>query len=388
MDDLKHRLQVAQWIAEEFSGIIGDDHRARLEAWRKESAGNEQEYQELLQEFRSGNLSDPYPADEVVRQWKKFTKKNRSLRPAFSYWYRYAALIILLLGVPGILKWQSDKARRTDEMSAQTISLAQGSPLLVLADGRTMLLNDSVGLARKTGLQQIRFDNRGIAYQKTDTLEKEEIFNTLIIPKGGEFQIQLADGSRVWLNSETELRYPVNFTAEERRVFLKGEAYFEVAKNLQKPFVVTTSAGIDVKVLGTKFNVASYDNDDQVTTTLAEGSVEVGDEKGYVRLKPEEQALFCKGDRSLRVQKVDVGMYLAWKDGKFIFEEQSLEQIMKQLQRWYEMSVFYTNEEVKQYTFSGDLKKYDDFDKIVRMLEEVAGIKVSIKENCVVIGTK
>ncbi|WP_046405573.1 FecR family protein, partial [Odoribacter sp. N15.MGS-14] len=140
--------------------------------------------------------------------------------------------------------------------------------------------------------------------------------------------------------------------------------------------------------LGTKFNVASYDNDEQVTTTLAEGSVEVGDEKGSVRLKPEEQALFCKGDRSLRVQKVDVGMYLAWKDGKFIFEEQSLEQIMKQLQRWYEMSVFYTNEEVKQYTFSGDLKKYDDFDKIIRMLEEVSGIKISIKENCVVIGTK
>ena len=93
------------------------------------------------------------------------------------------------------------------------------------------------------------------------------------------------------MNSETELRYPVNFTAEKRRVFLKGEAYFEVAKNAQIPFVVTTSAGIDVKVLGTKFNVASYENDEQVTTTLAEGSVEVGDEKGSVRLKPEEQAL-------------------------------------------------------------------------------------------------
>ena len=306
----------------------------------------------------------------------------------FRYWYRYVALIVLLLGAAGVLKWQLDETRKTSERTTQTISLAQGSPLLVLADGRTMLLNDSVGWGREADLQQVRLDEQGITYQQSDSLEKEEVFNTLIIPKGGEFQIQLADGSRVWLNSETELRYPVNFTAEKRRVFLKGEAYFEVAKNAQIPFVVTTSAGIDVKVLGTKFNVASYENDEQVTTTLAEGSVEVGDEKGSVRLKPEEQALFCKGDRSLRVQKVDVGMYLAWKDGKFIFEEQSLEQIMKQLQRWYEMSVFYTNEEVKQYTFSGDLKKYDDFDKIIRMLEEVSGIKISIKENCVVIGTK
>ena len=362
MDDLQHRLLVSQWIAEEFAGIIDEDRRAKLEAWRKESAGNEQEYQELLQEFRSGDILEPYPEEEIGRQWKKFSKRNRTIHPVFRYWYRYVALIVLLLGAAGVLKWQLDETRKTSERTTQTISLAQGSPLLVLADGRTMLLNDSVGWGREADLQQVRLDEQGITYQQSDSLEKEEVFNTLIIPKGGEFQIQLADGSRVWLNSETELRYPVNFTAEKRRVFLK--------------------------VLGTKFNVASYENDEQVTTTLAEGSVEVGDEKGSVRLKPEEQALFCKGDRSLRVQKVDVGMYLAWKDGKFIFEEQSLEQIMKQLQRWYEMSVFYTNEEVKQYTFSGDLKKYDDFDKIIRMLEEVSGIKISIKENCVVIGTK
>lgn len=388
MDDLQHRLLVSQWIAEEFAGIIDEDHRAKLEAWRKESAGNEQEYQELLQEFRPGDILEPYPEEEIGRQWKKFSKRNRTIHPVFGYWYRYAALIVLLLGAAGVLKWQLDETRKTSERTTQTISLAQGSPLLVLADGRTMLLNDSVGWGREADLQQVRLDEQGITYQQSDSQEKEEVFNTLIIPKGGEFQIQLADGSRVWLNSETELRYPVSFTTEKRRVFLKGEAYFEVTKNEQIPFVVTTSAGIDVKVLGTKFNVASYENDEQVTTTLAEGSVEVGDEKGSVRLKPEEQALFCKDDRSLRVQKVDVGMYLAWKDGKFIFEEQSLEQIMKQLQRWYEMSVFYTNEEVKQYTFSGDLKKYDDFDKIIRMLEEVSGIKISIKENCVVIGTK
>ena len=152
--------------------------------------------------------------------------------------------------------------------------------------------------------------------------------------------ITLPDQTKVTLNRYSSLTYPDSFKEDRREVQLQGEAYFEVAKNAQIPFVVTTSAGIDVKVLGTKFNVASYENDEQVTTTLAEGSVEVGDEKGSVRLKPEEQALFCKGDRSLRVQKVDVGMYLAWNDGKFIFEEQSLEQIMKQLQRWYEMSVF------------------------------------------------
>ena len=211
--------------------------------------------------------------------------------------------------------------------------------------------------------------------------------NTVEVPKGQRASLMLSDGTKIWLNSQSKLIYPTQFSDKERNVRLEGEAFFDVAHKEHLPFVVHSPL-LAIKVLGTKFNVASYENDEQVTTTLAEGSVEVGDEKGSVRLKPEEQALFCKGDRSLRVQKVDVGMYLAWKDGKFIFEEQSLEQIMKQLQRWYEMSVFYTNEEVKQYTFSGDLKKYDDFDKIIRMLEEVSGIKISIKENCVVIGTK
>ena len=105
MDDLQHRLLVSQWIAEEFAGIIDEDRRAKLEAWRKESAGNEQEYQELLQEFRSGDILEPYPEEEIGRQWKKFSKRNRTIHPVFRYWYRYVALIVLLLGAAGVLKW-------------------------------------------------------------------------------------------------------------------------------------------------------------------------------------------------------------------------------------------------------------------------------------------
>ena len=104
MDDLQHRLLVSQWIAEEFAGIIDEDRRAKLEAWRKESAGNEQEYQELLQEFRSGDILEPYPEEEIGRQWKKFSKRNRTIHPVFRYWYRYVALIVLLLGAAGVLK--------------------------------------------------------------------------------------------------------------------------------------------------------------------------------------------------------------------------------------------------------------------------------------------
>ena len=152
--------------------------------------------------------------------------------------------------------------------------------------------------------------------------------------------------------------------------------------------MVTTSAGIDVKVLGTKFNVASYENDEQVTTTLAEGSVEVGDEKGSVRLKPEEQALFCKGDRSLRVQKVDVGMYLAWKDGKFVFEDATIEAIMTRLERWYDIKVFYGDEQVKQQTFTGIITRHSNVKDVLYLIGETAVVKFDQKDNVITVRTK
>lgn len=388
MDNFQHRFLVSRWIAEEMAGVISEEERVQLEAWRKETLANEGEYQELKRDYRQEILTD-YPEEEVGREWKKFKRQNRYSVKVVKLWIRYAALIVLLLGVGVFFKWQSDKGANPVKVADQTISMAQGYPLLILADGKSMTLSDSVLSSRKMALKQIRFRDSLISYQQMESeMGLAEAYNTLVIPKGGEFQIQLADGSHVWLNSETELRYPVRFTGTERRVYLKGEAYFEVAKNVGKPFVVTTSGGIDVKVLGTKFNVASYDNDGHVTTTLAEGCVEVGNKNSSVKLQPEEQALFDKKNQLFQIQKVDVGMFLAWKEGRFLFEEQSLEQIMKQLQRWYEMTVFFTSEEVKQYTFSGDLKKYDDFNKIIRMLEEVAGIKISIKGNCVVIGAK
>lgn len=384
MDQLKYRFLVARWIAEELAGIIGEEDRCLLEAWRKEKESNELEYQDLRKEY-SQKAWDCYSEKEIARQWSKFRKNKRFLSRRLNLWYRYAACILLLLGIGGgwMWHWKLEKENRLMVTTDKTISMATGSPLLILSNGETFTLNDTVFFACATTLKQA-LDS---VECRTQSEIVEDEYNTLIIPQGGGFQIQLADGTLVWLNSETELHYPLHFAGTERRVFLKGEAYFEVAKNAEKPFIVSVG-GIEVRVLGTKFNITAYEDEEQITTTLAEGSVEVGNRNGTVKLSPDEQASFQKKDSTFQVQKVDASAVLAWKDGKFIFEEQSLEQIMKRLQRWYKMDVFYANEEVKHYLFSGDLKKYDDFDEIVQMIEEVAGIEISIKGDCVVIGTK
>ena len=386
MDDLQHRLLVSQWIAEEFAGIIDEDHRAKLEAWRKESAGNEQEYQELLQEFRPGDILEPYPEEEIGRQWKKFSKRNRTIHPVFGYWYRYAALIVLLLGAAGVLKWQLDETRKTSERTTQTISLAQGSPLLVLADGRTMLLNDSVGWGREADLQQVRLDEQGITYQQSDSLEKEEVFNTLIIPKGGEFQIQLADGSRVWLNSETELRYPVNFTGKKREVILAGEAYFDVVGDPEHPFVVKVN-DLDIRVLGTQFNVNAY-TAGIVKTVLVEGRVNLRGRMGEIDLHPRQMGEYRETDGNLHMMEVDVLPHVAWKDGNFIFRSESLENIMDKLSIWYNLDVFYTNDELRGIRLSGNLFRYGDVNQLFTLFEKISDARFQVEGKSVVISCK
>ena len=386
MDDLQHRLLVSQWIAEEFAGIIDEDRRAKLEAWRKESAGNEQEYQELLQEFRSGDILEPYPEEEIGRQWKKFSKRNRTIHPVFRYWYRYVALIVLLLGAAGVLKWQLDETRKTSERTTQTISLAQGSPLLVLADGRTMLLNDSVGWGREADLQQVRLDEQGITYQQSDSLEKEEVFNTLIIPKGGEFQIQLADGSRVWLNSETELRYPVNFTGKKREVILAGEAYFDVVGDPKHPFVVKVN-DLDIRVLGTQFNVNAY-TEGIVKTVLVEGRVNLRGRMGEIDLHPRQMGEYRETDGNLHMTEVDVLPHVAWKDGNFIFRSESLEDIMDKLSIWYNLDVFYTNDELRGIRLSGNLFRYGDVNQLFTLFEKISDARFQVEGKSVVISCK
>lgn len=386
MDSLERRFRISRLIAEQFAGVINEEDYAELEAWRNETTEHEKEYQELRDDYLKGKTLKPYPRDKVEREWKRFQGNHLRKRGQFAYWCRYAAIIILVVGVAAVLHWQTNNERLP--VATESIQMAEGEVMLILSNGEKLVLNDSIELLKEEERAEIRVINQSISYQGAGKDSVKDAWNTLIIPRGGEYKIQLADGSRVWLNAETEFRYPVHFAGEKRQVYIKGEAYFEVAADVRRPFVVGTSGGVDVKVLGTKFNVSSYDDEMNVVTTLVQGSVEVGNEVKKVKIVPDEQLIFHKGDGAFLTQKVDATVYSAWKDGKIIFEEQRLEDIMRQLGRWYEMTVFFANEEVKNYRFSGDLKKYDEFDQIVRMLEEVSGLQISIKDKCVVIGTK
>lgn len=386
MDQLKKRFRIAEWMAEDFAGVISPADKEALDAWRAESEAHEAEYRELRAELSAGRIRQD-ESKKVAEAWMRFVARQSSRKRFLKRWMGYAAAVALLLGGVGVALWMQDKLSEPEVAAVRTIEVPQGQVQLILGDGRKVVLDDSLELAPEEVQADVKPGERTIAYAQGDGKETVDVFNTLVVPKGGEYKVVLADGSQVWLNSETQFRYPVAFAGEERQVFLEGEAYFEVAADKARPFVVATGGGARVKVLGTKFNVASYSEEEEVMTTLAEGSVEVSAASVCVRLQPDEQAVFEKDAGVIGKRAVDASQYIAWKDGKFIFDNISLGQIMRQLQRWYDITVFYANTGLEDYRLSGDLKKYDDFSQIIKMIEEVAGLKINItNNNCVVIG--
>ena len=209
--------------------------------------------------------------------------------------------------------------------------------------------------------------------------------NVLRIPKGGEFKLQLADGTRVYLNSATDLRYPVAFTGSERRVYLKGEAYFEVAKDAEHPFIVVTD-DVQVRVYGTSFNVNTL-GADGVRTVLVEGKVGIrgqDSDREYV-LKPNELAFYDWNSRDMKIETVDPDLYTLWRKGIFVFERETLENIMNILSLWYDMEVFFQSESAKKLHFSGHMKRYEQIDNILKAIKSAVGVTFTIKDRTICI---
>lgn len=278
--------------------------------------------------------------------------------PVYRRYYSLAAaasvLIFLLTGLYFYVKKDQINVAQVPVKVAQRQKIQDIKPggikaILTLSDGKKIVLDDSQnGVLINQGGIKIHKNSKGIIeytlskatndQNLSETQEIQTVYNTIQTPVGGKFQLNLADGSKVWLNSASSLRFPVFFSGDSREVELKGEAYFEVSKN-DKKFSVR-SGNQTVEVLGTHFNINAYSDEPSITTTLIEGAVrviELNSKKSQI-LKPGEQS---KVDREIRIHKKDTQADLAWKDGYFYFENASVETVMRQLSRWYGITARY-----------------------------------------------
>lgn len=379
-------FEISIIITSYIKGEISADQQAVLDSWLEENESNKLLFESLLKESDFDATISEYDSYDIenafnkVKAKKTFGNKKLSIRRIFYY----AAAIVLPIAVAiTLFTRQADDEMNNLPFAKTTIKAGEKKARLILSDGHT------VSLAKVLTADTINDGSANIVSHDGKLKYNAEVgttemkYNTLVIPKGGEFDIVLADGTRVWLNSESEIKYPVNFSGDIRKVSLKGEAYFKVAHNKQKPFIVETE-GVSVKVLGTEFNVRSYIDEDNLATTLVKGSVEIqsrDNSSEKLILKPGYQAVFDKTNVKLSSRKVNVKDYIAWKEGRFVFKSRRLEDVIKELSRWYDVEVFYQNNSVKDKKVTGVLKRYDDFSSFIEMMKitEVANFRIKGK---------
>lgn len=208
-------------------------------------------------------------------------------------------------------------------------------------------------------------------------------YHTITIPRGGQYQLLLSDGTKVWLNSASTLKYPVKFSKNERTVQLTGEAYFEVAKDKTKPFKVNVD-DLDVKVLGTHFNIMAYKDEKAIKTTLLEGSVQLTTPHKQVMLKPGEEGRLSYGSGSIDVQQVDAEEAVAWKEGYFVFDNEDIHTIMKRISRWYDVEVVFPPN-FKRASFGGTVSRFKDVTQVLKSLELTGSVHFEIKERRIIV---
>ena len=389
--------EIDQLIWNVLDGKASEGKIRELKSWMEESEKHREYFRQWkkIWNMTSGpTLSTTRKQQEKERFLKSihqsYVGKVRKRR-IIHYW-PVAASVVLLVGVFvgfALNEWSQMKA---DQGIAQTERIVPGVKAeLILSTGERVCLAQRSEFIEGMKESGIRNDSlAGLNYVgakiQGEEIGEEIVYNTMQIPVGGFYQLKLADGTKVWLNSLTRLRFPVTFAGEERKVYLTGEAYFEVARDSVHPFIVATDEGMEVKVYGTEFNVDTY-RKGTVKTTLVNGKVGIrvsatGEE---MRLSPNQMALFTKATQSIQVENVDSYGVVAWKDGKFVFEDEPIEEIMERLSRWYDVKVFYANERIKKHTFTGIITRFADISDVLHLMEETAAVEFNIQGNIVTV---
>lgn len=358
-------------------GSISSDEEMELNAWRKEEVLHEKLYQRMLDYQYINRQLQKRRLVNTERPQAEMLQRIASPSKRWNRW-GIAASLLAIISLSAAWMWTKQEQKERQEVAAilspatnKGIMPGENKAILTLTDGRQIALGEKVGKEKPSLLDK--------AIAKITGSQKQLCLD---IPRGGEFKIVLEDSTVVWLNSETQLIYPEKFAENERRVIVKGEAFFKVAHESNRPFKVETDGQL-VTVHGTQFNVKSYKEDKKILTTLLEGSISLS-RKGNnseVLLSPGHQSQFDKQTSSMNVKSVNAEMVASWRLGKFVFENQTLEEIMQELSRWYSFEYDFANADLKKIEFMGSIPRYSKFTTALTILEKSGGIRFKVHGN-------
>lgn len=304
-------------------------------------------------------------------------------------WWYYSAAAVAIFIVSSVLFTRRNDPKPEAATVAQTVSRQDFLPgtskaSLVLGDGSIVSLDSAAVTQLKEGDGTTIDKKYGkIVYNNAAGTDNRVIYNTLNIPRGAEYQLVLPDGSKVWLNAASSLRFPTRFTGKDRSVYLTGEAYFEITKNTAQPFRVITTDGMEVEVVGTHFNVMAYKDEEYIKTTLTEGKVRIKNDGHMISLSPSQQAALQKNTQQLNVKQADIDKEIAWKNGMIEFSDDDLPYIMRQLSRWYDVDVSFEGS-IPKGSYNGSIPRRATLTEVMQILK-LAGVKYWLDNKRVVI---
>lgn len=395
MEEYNDQYKIAQLIFLELRGELSDAEEEILNAWKED---HPELYNKIIDETNITNKLSAYRQVNAKDAWDSIDQKlvekgsARIIHLRRLLKYAVAASILLLVGSYLLFRKLPIHIENKPTIVAEIPSGTQKATL-------TTSKNEVIELGEEDKSQTFQLTNVS-ATDTNNTLtfnhnneiidgEPVEIaINTLTTPRGGEYSIILSDGTKVFINAESKLIFPEIFSKDKREVILEGEAYFEVTASNTSPFIVNT-ADYNIKVYGTAFNVSAYSSDIKSHTTLVEGSVGINTSTGKeVMIIPGEQAYYTKSTNTIQTKHVDTYVYTSWKDGVFVFDHESLGEIMQKLERWYDIKTEYVNDDLKHRHFSGSLSRYEDIADILKLIALSSQIEFAFEGNVVTVKKK
>lgn len=379
-------MKQIEWdiIERKLEGALSSDEEIRFREWVEASEKNEVYFHKLETFYKENGFVKEITGQNVDMSWGKFAEQlkeeKRRKRRTLRYWAISGVAACLLVGVL-ISTWMGrDNSVSSEE--TKTIVAGGSKAVLWLSNGEKVELENNVDELKEAS---VRIVNSGsvLSYEKNqDTVLKGRVMNKVETPRGGEYGITLADGTRVYLGALSKIEYPVAFDGAKRVVKASGEVYFDVARDTAHPFVVEMT-NLDVEVLGTSFNVRDYADEDYVEATLVSGKIKVNAGKESCILEPNYQAVLDRKNNTLETKEVDVSEFVDWKSGKLNVRNRRLEDILNRLSKWYDVYVFYVNEEAKDIRFYANIDRYSDMNELLDKFEKTGQVEFRVKGNVI-----
>uniref|UniRef100_UPI0032162EEE FecR family protein n=1 Tax=uncultured Draconibacterium sp. TaxID=1573823 RepID=UPI0032162EEE len=373
-------------IWKKIQGTLTSKEEKVFSEWLNEDKSHHVFFEKVQVFYEIGRLKNEKDID-VLKAWDLVSKRlKQNKQTVWPTWFKIAgsvaATVLIMLSVYMVF-YSAPEPEHLSEVQEMIIPPGTSKARLIFDDGESVDLSEGRNFHGEVDGAKVSNQGNQITYNKNAVPVEEIRYNTLEIPRGAEYFVILSDGTRVWLNSDSRLRYPVSFTGDKRVVELEGEAYFEVSENKEVPFQVL-SAGQTIEVLGTEFNISSYQDQQLIYTTLVEGKVNVFSDKKPELVKtlvPGYQTYMYKESGDISIREVEINEFVAWKDGYFSFNNKTLEEMMNILSRWYDIDVEFENDTKKKLKFTGEIARYENLEKMLQLIEKTQEVRFEKKEN-------